>query len=191
MWRKSRKGSSCEVGSPAAAVPFFRYGVTNRPSSASMIGSRPMFLPEVIDRLAHGTKVVVGPPEPPRRPSAGDCGGGEARSCAGRVSVLSRPPMPHPLQGTVHHFRSMSRKVNYNFLTLATNPGCADRVKNRMLGGGFRLESAVSSHTHDLRPPYQLSPARRCPAFSASASLAIVMRFFSAIAAAPRHFGMR
>ena len=46
--------------------------------------------------LAHGTKVVVGPPEPSRRPGAGDCGGGEAKSCAGRVSALSRSPAPHP-----------------------------------------------------------------------------------------------
>jgi len=72
--------------------------------------TRPLssFLRSVTAGTAHGTKVVVGPPEPPRRPGAGDCGGGEARSCAGRASVLSRPPTPHPLQGTVHHFRSMS-----------------------------------------------------------------------------------
>jgi hypothetical protein len=45
------------------------------------------------------------------RPGAGGCSGGEARSWAGRASVLSRPPTPHPLQGTDHHFRSMSHDL--------------------------------------------------------------------------------
>ena len=40
---------------------------------------------------AHGTKVVVEPPEPSRHPGAGDCGGGEAKSCVGWVSSLNRP----------------------------------------------------------------------------------------------------
>jgi hypothetical protein len=47
------------------------------------------------------------PPSPPRCRKTAAVGRGEILCEAGFGT--ERPPTPHPLQGTVHHFRSMSR----------------------------------------------------------------------------------